>query len=87
MIDIQQKDDERFLVTVSDGTETRHEVEVPTDFWRKLTDGEVSKEALLRESFEFLLEREPSTSILSSFEISTISRYFPEYENEIRNRV
>jgi hypothetical protein len=32
---------------------------------------------LIEESFRFLLEREPNTSILRSFHITDISRYFP----------
>jgi hypothetical protein len=32
---------------------------------------------LFKESFRFLLEREPNTSILRSFHITDISRYFP----------
>jgi len=39
---------------------------------------------LVRRSFEFLLAREPKESILSSFELPVIARYFPEYEREIR---
>jgi hypothetical protein len=35
-------------------------------------------------SFAFLLEREPRESILRSFDLSEISRYFPEYERELR---
>ena len=31
----------------------------------------------IKESFRFLLEREPNTSILRSFHITDISRYFP----------
>lgn len=41
---------------------------------------------LVRRSFEFLLEREPAASILRRFAISDISRYFPEFEREIRAR-
>jgi hypothetical protein len=39
---------------------------------------------LVRHSFEFLLEREPATSILRRFAISDISRYFPEFERHIK---
>jgi hypothetical protein len=42
---------------------------------------------LIEESFRFLLEREPNTSILRSFDITDISLYFPEYEREIRRRL
>ncbi|MDX2343195.1 MAG: hypothetical protein QNL12_05390 [Acidimicrobiia bacterium] len=38
---------------------------------------------LVEKSFEFLLERESNTSILSSFELPVIDRYFPEYETTI----
>jgi len=41
---------------------------------------------LIRESFRFLLEREPVGSILQSFDLSVIQRYFPEYRDEIRRR-
>jgi hypothetical protein len=34
---------------------------------------------LVVRSFEFLLEREPATSIFRSFELSAIPRHFPEY--------
>ena len=41
-------------------------------------------EQLVRRSFDFLLEREPNTSILRQFELPVIARYFPEYERVIR---
>jgi hypothetical protein len=37
-------------------------------------------EELVRASFRFLLEREPPSSILHAFDLSTISRYFPEFQ-------
>ncbi|MFZ0168189.1 MAG: hypothetical protein WAL64_02055 [Candidatus Dormiibacterota bacterium] len=42
-----------------------------------------SVEELIRASFEFLLQREPASSILAEFELSTIERYFPEFEEEV----
>ena len=41
----------------------------------------------MQESFAFLLEREPASSILGQFELTVIGRYFPEYEQEIRRRL
>jgi len=35
----------------------------------------------------FLLEREPATSILREFALSTISDYFPEYPAEMLRRL
>lgn len=40
-------------------------------------------EAFVRDCFAFLLAREPKESILRSFDVSVISRYFPEFEREI----
>jgi hypothetical protein len=40
---------------------------------------------LIQRSFVFLLAREPKESILSSFGLSVIAHYFPEYEREIRS--
>lgn len=42
---------------------------------------------LVRETFEFLLEREPRTAILPSFDLSVVRRYFPDYDDEIRARM
>lgn len=44
-------------------------------------------EALVAESFRFLLEREPPESILRSFELPIIGRYFGDYADEIRRRM
>jgi hypothetical protein len=41
----------------------------------------------VEESFRFLLEREPKESILRRFNLTVISRYFPEYEREIKTRL
>ena len=38
---------------------------------------------LVRRSFAFLLEREPKESILRSFDLPEIGRYFPDYERSI----
>ena len=42
---------------------------------------------LVRASFEFLLEREPATSILREFSLDVISQYFPGYPAQIRARL
>lgn len=72
-----------FEVTVSNGDQTRYTVKVAEQYYKKLTEGRLSPEELVRKSFDFLLEREPKESILKSFELPVISRYFPEYERTI----
>ena len=49
--------------------------------------GEVQAEDVVRESFLFLLEREPSTSILPEFSLDEIGRFFPEYFQELPKRL
>jgi hypothetical protein len=44
-------------------------------------------EQVVRETFAFLLEREPRSSILSSFDLTVVERYFPGYPAEIRRRL
>ena len=72
-----------------DGTTSTHEVTVSDDDATRLAaaldTGDV--ERLLYETFDFLLEREPKESILSLFDLSVVSRYFPEYEHEIQSRL
>ena len=74
-------DGERFHVTV-DG-QTRHIVTVDPAYAEKLTAGRFSTLELVKRSFEFLLEREPNTSILRRFDLPVIGQYFREYESTI----
>ncbi len=39
--------------------------------------------AWCEDAFAFLLEREPRESILHSFDLPVIGRYFPEWESEM----
>jgi hypothetical protein len=41
----------------------------------------------VRESFVFLLQREPPSSIMGKFSLDVIARYFPEYYDEMRRRL
>lgn len=72
-----------YQVTVEDASTTVHLVTVTPEYLQKLTGGRASAETLLQRSFEFLLERESNTSILRSFDLPIIQRYFPEYERTI----
>ena len=83
-IQVQKKNDTTFEVVVEGRTTTTHTVTVSSDYCQKLTDGSVSAETLIERSFEFLLERESNTSILTRFDLPVIQSYFPEYERTIR---
>lgn len=83
-IQVKSLGDNRYEVNVAAHTPTTHVVTVPADYAAKLTNGAASTETLVEKSFDFLLEREPNTSILRSFELSVIGRYFPDYERTIK---
>ncbi len=73
------------LVNVSDrGTSRSFEVRVSAAELARFDPGAAEPTDLVRRSFDFLLAREAKESILPSFELSVIGRYFPEYEREIR---
>ncbi len=76
---ISQLDQELWEVTVDGPPSTTHQVKVPSAFAEKLAGPNPDITRLLEASFEFLLEREPNTSILRQFELSVIGHYFPEY--------
>jgi len=84
MITIQAINSTTFKVIVQQKSTTTHTVTVSPSYYEKLTDKRVKPEELVRHSFEFLLKRESNTSILRSFNLPVISRYFPEYERTIK---
>jgi hypothetical protein len=74
-------------VTVTDhGSSREYEVAISQAELRRYAPGASEPSLLARRSFEFLLSREPKESILTSFALSVIARYYPEYEREIRRR-
>ena len=76
--------DNKFEITVNKRIITKHIVILTNEYHDSLTKKKISKKKLLEYSFKFLLDKEPNTSILSFFELNIISKYFPEYENEIK---
>jgi hypothetical protein len=84
-IDIVPAGEHRYVVTVrSRGATTDHEVEVPLALLDAVGMNPADEEHLVRISFEFLLEREPATSILRRFDLDVIGHYFPEYITTVR---
>jgi hypothetical protein len=90
-IEVTRADVEQFLsrfsvrLTDADGS-SEHVVTLSGSDWDRLRRGYRSPEDLIRASFAFLLEREPRTSIVDSFDVSKIATYFPEFEREIARR-
>ena len=87
-IEVEKTGNLEFRVRIIEkGSESTHTVTLKQDDYARLTGGKIEPEELVRRSFEFLLEREPKESILSRFDLSVISRYFPEFEREIKRKL
>lgn len=86
---ISQDDEDVYFVRVCDpaGVETVHRVTVSGGQLRDLGVGTVGTNRILQHAFLFLLERESPQAILSEFSLHDISRYYPEFPLELRERV
>lgn len=62
----------------------RFDVSMPRSLPAEL--GAPDAHSLVAASFEFLLEREPPSSILPRFDLTVIERYFPGWRAEMRRR-
>ena len=65
---------------------SEHRVRVASADLERLDPGAPEPHLLVDRSLRFLLAREPASSILRSFDLMMIARYFPDYETEIRRR-
>ena len=71
--EIERQNPPAFEVEVrEDGSVSRHRVTMRNGTPR-----------LVEGAFRFLLDREDKESILKTFDVSVISKYFPEFEEEI----
>jgi hypothetical protein len=90
-VDVQQtaegdprKDLMTFLATVREGkSATQHRVTMTQATYQKLTGGKVPATRCIEAAFQFLLDHEPKESILSRFDVTVISHYFPSFEHEL----
>jgi len=88
VINVEKKSQHEFIVTVEEGgTRREYTVNLDDEYYQELTGGKITKQELIRNSFEFLLEREPKESVLAKFNLRIISQYFPEFEERIKNSV
>ncbi len=76
------------LVRVREGAfATEHRVSVGDDELARLDPDAADPERLVVAAFAFLLEREPASSILRTFDLPVIGRYFPGWEADVRARL
>ena len=80
---INQLSNDNFEVTIYSDQQTKHMVSISDEIYFSLTSKKISKKELLKFSFQFLLKRELNTAILSSFELTIISKYFPEFTKNV----
>lgn len=87
-IEVERIGEEEFQVRVTEGkSQTSHRVTLKQADCDRITGGKIEPTELVRRSFEFLLENEPKESILARFDLTVISRYFPDFEREIKRRL
>ena len=88
MIDVKPTDEGDpmiFDVTVQDENGTsRYKVTMAQATYRKLTSGKVNPARCVQAAFEYLLEHESKESILSNFDITLISAYFPTFGSDFK---
>ena len=78
-IEVTETSPNSFSVTVHGWHVTTHHVSVNPDYAKQLVSTPHTLTELVTASFDFLLDRESNSSILRSFDLSVIERYFPEY--------
>ena len=79
---------DEYGVEVEEGNEvTGHNVRLNPTFLDDLLLSGVDGEQIVRQTIDFLLEREPATSILPEFSLEDVSRYFPEFPEELQRRL
>lgn len=80
----------RFVVEIGSHEETKvgFGVQVNKDYWQELTLGKFPPERLVKESFRYLLAKEPKTSIIrdlgNNFSLQNIQTMFYSYERRMR---
>lgn len=75
-------------VTVfEDGRAHHHQVTLSYQDYDHWSHGQVPPSKVVQRAFEFLLEKEPASSILPKFDCSVMRRYFPDVDRELQSRL
>jgi hypothetical protein len=80
-------EDDSFHVEVRAPSTTQHHVTASAEYLRDLGVGSFPASHVVHEAFEFLLEHEPNTSILRTFDLREIEGYFPAFRRQIEQRM
>ena len=82
---ITEESTNTFKVIINEKEVTDHIVTVSDLYYQKLTNKKVTKTELLDFTFRFLLQKESNTSILKKFDLTVVSKYFPDYASVTQN--
>ena len=83
-LNIESIDNDTFSVSINSEKNTQHTVTFSDKLRESYNLGHIQKDFIIKYAFEFLLMREPNTSILTSFSIDLISNYFPEFKTRLQ---
>ncbi len=77
-----------YSVQLQDGSsQHNYSVTLSESDYQKWAGDRVSPAETVKTAFEFLLDRESASSILSQFDCSVIRRYFPEVDRELPKQI
>lgn len=74
------------VIVTNNGTDTKHLVSMSKDYYDSLKTKKQPWE-LIEKSFRFLLDKETKEEILTEFDISIISNYFPEFKKVLTGKL
>jgi hypothetical protein len=75
-------------VQVREGYDTTsHRVRIPEELRTDLGVFDADDESLVRETFNFLLEKEPATAIRKEFGLDEVGGYFDDFYDQLRARL
>lgn len=86
-IEVTETNPNSFSVTIQSAQTTVHQVSVQPEYAQQLTHGRINTHDLVKASMQYLLDRESNTSILRSFDLRIIERYFPDYLDKINDYI
>lgn len=87
MISVTHIEEDLYQVTVQAQQSTVHEVRMTQADYRVLSGRRCTHEWVLIQTFRFLLEQEPNTSILPVFDIMDVERYYPDFQEQLAQRL
>lgn len=87
VISVTHIEEDLYQVTVEGQQSTVHKVRLTHADYRLLSGRRCTHEWVLIQTFRFLLEQEPNTSILPVFDIMDVERHYPEFQEELARRL